>query len=430
MHRTNFLNARTAAVVLAAVVALVALGTAGRVRVATLSGHAGQTPASQKSARDTTPWAATAKTVNTSADISEADLRTRLFIFADDSMQGRRAGSPGHVRATAYIARELTRLGVTPAGDHGTFFQRVRVRPGNSDSAWSRNVVAIVPGSDPTLRAQYVALGAHSDHIGFRIGGPVDHDSLRAYDKALWALRGRVAGSAEPSYAKARAIKIDVAALRRIRPARRDSINNGADDDGSGSMALLELAEQLASASVKPRRTVLFVWHTGEEIDLNGSEEFTAHPTVPLKSIVAQINIDMIGRGSAADLASGGPNYLSVIGPRRLSSELARWVNEVNTAQATPFSLDYSLDADGHSEAIYCRSDHWNYARRGIPIAFLFTNLHEDYHEVTDEPQYIDYPHYARITRYVSDLVQKIANNTARPRVDHAVPKFGASCTQ
>ena len=413
MHRTPTLNITTAA----------------RFTVAVLALHACSAPDRAQHAPRPLPAATTSSLTTTSA-ITEADLRTRLFIFADDSMQGRRAGSPGHERATAYIARELARLGVRPAGDQGTFFQRVRVRAGNSDSAWSRNVIAMVPGSDPTLRAQYVALGAHSDHIGFRAGGPVDHDSLRAYDKAMWALRGRVPGSAAPSYSKKRAIKIDVAALHRLRPARPDSINNGADDDGSGSMALLELAEQFVSAVVKPRRTLLFVWHTGEEIDLNGSEEFTAHPTVPLKSIVAQINIDMIGRGSAADLAGGGPNYLSVIGPRRLSSQLALWVNAVNAAQATPLSLDYSLDADGHPEAFYCRSDHWNYARRGIPIVFLFTNLHEDYHEVTDEPQYIDYAHAARITRYVSDLVQKIANNNAPPRIDHPVPKLGAPCKQ
>jgi len=368
--------------------------------------------------------------ISTTAAITEADLRTRLFIFADDSMQGRRAGSPGHLRATSYIARELGRLGLTPAGDRGTFFQRVRVQSGQSDSAWSRNVIAIVRGSDPTLRDQYIALGAHSDHIGFREGGPVDHDSLRAFDHAVWTARGRVAGAPELTRAQERAIRVDMAALRKFRPSRADSINNGADDDGSGSMALLEIAELLASASMKPRRSVIFVWHTGEEIDLNGSREFTDHPSVPLKSIVAHVNIDMIGRGSAADLATGGPNYLSVIGPRRLSSDLARWVREVNLKEQPPFALDYSLDADGHPEQIYCRSDHWNYARRGIPIVFLFTNLHEDYHEVTDEPQYIDYPHYTRITRFVSALVHRFANNTAPPRVDKQVPPLGTACTQ
>jgi Peptidase family M28 len=376
------------------------------------------------------PGAQTTAAPRTTAGIDEADLRTRLFVFADDSMEGRRAGSRGHVRATAYIARELTRLGLRPAGDNGTWFQRVRARSGNSDSAWSRNVVAILPGSDPALRGEYVALGAHSDHIGFRAGGPVDHDSLRAYDRAVWAARGRRAGAPELSAAKRRAIRVDVAALRRVRPARPDSINNGADDDGSGSMALLEIAEYLASRKAPLRRSVLFVWHTGEEIDLNGSREFTERPSVPLASIIAQLNIDMIGRGGTRDLATGGPNYLSIIGPRRLSSDLAGIVKDVNGAQPTPFALDYSLDADGHPEAIYCRSDHWNYARRGIPIVFLFTNLHEDYHEVTDEVQYIDFPHYTRVTRYINALLRTLANNDARPRVDRPVPALGAPCSQ
>jgi hypothetical protein len=372
----------------------------------------------------------TTSRATTSPDITAADLRTRLFIFADDSMQGRRAGSLGHIRATDYIARELARLGLTPAGDRGTYFQRVRVRAGSSDSAWSRNVVAILRGSDRLLRAQYVALGAHSDHIGFRAAGAVDHDSVRAYDHAAWLARGRVAGAPELTRAQARAIRVDVPALRRVRAARRDSIYNGADDDGSGSMALLEIAERLASAATAPRRSVLFVWHTGEEIDLNGSTEFTAHPTVPLTAIVAQLNVDMIGRGSAADLARGGPNYLSVIGPRRLSSDLASIVAQVNATQSPPFAIDSTLDADGHPEAIYCRSDHWNYARRGIPIVFLFTNLHEDYHEVTDEAQYIEYTHYTRVTRFIDALLMRIADREAAPRVDHVVPPLGTPCRQ
>jgi Zn-dependent M28 family amino/carboxypeptidase len=175
---------------------------------------------------------------------------------------------------------------------------------------------------------------------------------------------------------------------------------------------------------------VLFVWHTGEEIDLNGSTEFTAHPAAPLASIVTQINVDMIGRGSATDLATGGPNYVSVIGPRRLSHDLANIVTQVNRTQSPPFVIDTTLDADGHPEAIYCRSDHWNYARRGIPIAFLFTNLHEDYHQVTDEPQYIDYAHYLRVTQFINALLLRIADRDARPIVDGVVPALGAPCRQ
>jgi len=389
-----------------------------------------QRPTTPPTATTVRPTIAPASPVATVPEITAEDLRTRLFIFADDSMQGRRAGSIGHTHATDYIARELTRLGLTPGGERGTYFQRVRVRAGSSDSAWSRNVIAMLRGTDRRLRDEYVALGAHSDHIGFRVGGAVDHDSLRAYDHAVWLARGRVAGAPELTRAQARALRVDMAALRRQHAPRRDSIFNGADDDGSGSMALLEIAERLATTPRKPRRSVLFVWHTGEEIDLNGSAEFTAHPSVPLRAIVAQINVDMIGRGSAADLATGGPNYLSVIGPRRLSTDLATIVRDVNLVQSPPFAIDNTLDADGHPEAIYCRSDHWNYARRGIPIAFLFTNLHEDYHEVTDEAQYIDYTHYTRVTRFIDALLMRIADRSARPRVDHIVPPLGTPCRQ
>ncbi len=366
--------------------------------------------------------------------ITESDLRRRLYIFADDSMQGRAAGSPGHERATAYLARELARLGLVPAGDSGSYFQRVPLSGPSPDTVWSRNVVAVLPGRDPALRSQYVAVGAHSDHIGMRPEGPVDHDSLRARSRAVWVRRGRAAGTPELSSRQERALDAavaqDLAALRSVRPTRLDSIYNGADDDGSGSMALLELAEVMATSDSGPRRSMLFVWHTGEEIALDGSRELTARPPVPLAAIVAQINIDMIGRGSAVDLAAGGPGYLGVIGPRRRSTELARWVTEVNAALPAPLSLDSALDADGHPEAIYCRSDHWMYARRGIPIVFLFTNLHEDYHQVTDEAQYIDYPHFLRITHFVHALLRRIADNDSPPRTDRAAPKPNAACTQ
>lgn len=379
MRRSNILIALTVAAALTA--AVVSSVRSASARTASATAVAARTVAVQT--------AESIASARTSAAISESDLRARLFIFADDSMQGRRAGTIGHDRATAYIARELTRLGLTPAGDKGSWFQRVQVGNAKRPDGWSRNVVAILPGSDPVLRAQYVALGAHSDHLGMET-------SPRG---------GR--STATP-----------------------DTIYNGADDDGSGSMALLEVAEYLASAPEKLKRSVLFVWHTGEEIDLNGSREFTEHPPVPLSSIVVQLNIDMIGRGSAADLPTGGPNYLSVIGARRRSNDLARWVREVSAAQELPLALDYSLDADDHPEQIYCRSDHWMYARRGIPIVFLFTNLHRDYHAVTDEAQFIDYPHFTRITRYVLDLTRKIANNVTPPRPSHPVPTFGSPCKQ
>jgi hypothetical protein len=372
---------------------------------------------------------AAARTV---AAITADDLTSRVHIFADDSMQGRAAGSRGHQRAIAYIVQELTRLGLEPAGDRDSFYQRVPIPEGMGDTTWSHNVVALLEGSDPMLRTQYVALGAHSDHIGIK-DQPVDHALTRAINRAVWQRRGRAAGTPSLSLREQAHVEDSVRdAWKRRRPAPRrlDSIFNGADDDGSGSMALLEIAEYLAAQPARPKRSILFVWHTGEELGLNGSEWYVAHPTVPLNRIVAQINVDMIGRGSAKDITGGGESYLGVLGARRQSSEFARWVESVNAAQARPLVLDYSLDADGHPEGLFCRSDHASYARQGIPIVFLFTNIHEDYHEVTDEPAYLDYPHFARVTSYIAALAKKAGDNTSPPAIDRPKPHPRAPCRQ
>ena len=378
-------------------------------------------------ARD--PQTAAPSRATTSA-ITEQDLRTRLYIFADDSMEGRAAGTAGHERGLRYIAGELARLGISARGDSG-YYQRVPiVRYGGSrDTVWSYNLVAVIEGSDPVLRDEYVALGAHSDHVGVsrRV---VDHDSVRAFNRAIWEAQGRDASARGVTPAQRSAIRVALDSLRALRAPRRDSINNGADDDGSGSMALLEIAEAFATARVTPKRSLLLVWHTGEEIGLNGSEWFMDHPTVSRDAIVAQINLDMIGRGTAEDVAGGGDDYLTVLGPRRLSSEYDAWVRAVNARQPRPFALDYQFDADGHPQQFYCRSDHYHYARYGVPIAFFFTSIHEDYHQVTDEPQYIAYPKYTRVTQFLRDLAAYVADQPARPVVDQPRPDPAGRCRQ
>ena len=289
-------------------------------------------------------------------------------------------------------------------------------------SDWARNVVGIVPGSDPKLRHEYVAIGAHNDHIG--VTTPVDHDSLKAFNNARNAMliaNNMVALTPE----QLATIKVNMDSIRREHPrARRDSINNGADDDGSGSMALLEIAEAVKNMKVKPKRSVLFVWHTGEEAGLQGSRYFTDNPTVPMDSIVAQINIDMIGRGRAEDLPGGGPDYLGVVGSFFDSKDLGEEVTAVNKKQQKPLELDYKYDTtltwSGYNN-IYGRSDHYNYALHGVPIAFFFTGLHGDYHQRTDEPEFIDYPHYARIANYIRDLVVDVGNGP-RPRMNGTNP--------
>ena len=205
---------------------------------------------------------------------------------------------------------------------------------------------------------------------------------------------------------------------------------NGADDDGTGSMALLELAEFFVKNPA--RRSLLFVWHTAEEKGLFGSEWYTDHPTVTRDSIIAQLNMDMIGRGTATDLALGDSagSYIQLIGSRRLSTQLGDLVEEVNVKGKHGFIFDYQFDANGHPQQYYCRSDHYSYARYGIPVVFFTTGSHRDYHMVTDEPQYIDYPKYARVTKLVMDVGRTVADLEQRVVVDKPKPELGAQCVQ
>ncbi|HEV7365987.1 MAG TPA: M28 family peptidase [Gemmatimonadales bacterium] len=534
----------------------------------------------------------------TSPDITAEDLMTRLYIFADDSMQGREAGTAGNVKGTNYIAAEARRMGLTPAGENGTFFQTVpliiratdstsrlevagasltvnrdflplplfpsflpygsqlqaenptalyagrvgdsltpailaqgagklvvfgpardkdgkptgklfihgpppavpgaagvafatldlvpkselaflrqpqvvvattvderrtiplgllissavarqlfgasvdSLKPGTpgtpvggqikftgtATATPARNVVALLPGSDPRLRGEYVALGAHNDHLG--VGADVvDHDSLRLFN-TLARPEGDNQSAKPLTSQQSGAIQRQLDRLRGVRPPRPDSIFNGADDDGSGSVTVLEIAEALARGREKPNRSVLFVWHTAEEKGLYGSQWFTDHPTVPRDSIVAQLNMDMVGRGRASDVEGGGPNAVGLVGSRRLSTELGDLIERVNRRRQPAFEIDYRYDANGHPDNIYCRSDHYMYARYGIPIAFFSTGLHRDYHEVTDEPQYIDYEHMARVGDFVRDVALAVANRDHRPVVDHPKPDPNAPCNQ
>ncbi len=535
----------------------------------------------------------------TSPAITAEDLITRLYIFADDSMEGREAGTEGNVRGTNYLAAEARRMGLEPAGENGSFFQTVpmiiraadsasrlevagaplalykdflplplfpsflpygselraenppafyagrvgdsltpsilaqsagkfvvlgpalkdgkpspnlfihgpppavpgaaavafatldlvpqneieflrqpqavvtttvderrtiplglligssmaarlfgapvdSLKPGTTGkpvggqvkftathtAAPARNVVAILPGSDPRLRGEYVAIGAHNDHLGVQSGAEaVDHDSLR-----LWNTVARPEGdnkAAKPvTPSQSATIHRQLDSLRRVRPPRPDSIFNGADDDGSGSVTVLEIAEALARGPEKPKRSVLFVWHTAEEKGLYGSQWFTDHPTVPRDSIVAQLNMDMVGRGRASDMEGGGPNAVGLVGSRRLSTELGDLIERVNRRRQPAFEIDYRYDANGHPDNVYCRSDHYMYARYGIPIAFFSTGLHRDYHEVTDEPQYIDYEHMARVGGFVRDVALGVADLDHRLVVDRPKPDPNAPCNQ
>jgi Zn-dependent M28 family amino/carboxypeptidase len=244
----------------------------------------------------------------------------------------------------------------------------------------TQNVVAVWEGSDPVLKAEYVALGAHYDHVG-----------------------------------------------SGCQPAGTDTICNGADDDGSGTTALLGMAEALAKAPVRPKRSVLFVWHCGEEKGLWGSRYFTQFPTVPLNQVVAQINIDMIGRSKKEGDTNPrnneltGPDAVYLIGSTMMSTELGEIVNAVNKSYLNiTFDTKYDDPKDPHR--FFFRSDHINYARKGIPIIFFFDGEHEDYHRPGDTADKIDYQKMEKITRTIYMTLWEIANRPARLKVDKPLP--------
>ncbi len=287
---------------------------------------------------------------------------------------------------------------------------------------FGRNVVAVIPGSDPVLRNQYVAIGAHNDHVGFAT--PVDKDSIKAFNdqRIRWQIAN---GMKPPTIDVTGKFVVNMDSIRKVHPKPRlDSINNGADDDGSGSMAVLEIAEAIMAMPVKPKRSTLFIWHAGEEAGLVGSAFYVKNPTVPLDSVVAQLNIDMIGRGRAEDLPGGGDDYVGVIGSFFDSKDLGDMVKAVNQKQAKPLTFDYKFDDPiswaGYNN-IYGRSDHFNYARAGVPIAFFFTGLHGDYHQRSDEPEFIDYPHYSKIANYIKALTVEVGNGP-RPQLNGTKP--------
>jgi hypothetical protein len=301
-----------------------------------------------------------------------------------------------------------------------------RIRYLAPETIQARNVVAILPGSDPARRSEYIAMGAHNDHVGIGAFG-IDHDSVRAYNMLLARqhLDGPAAGN--PG-ATSPTIVVNVDSLRRLRPPRRDSIYNGADDDGAGTASLLAIAQALVKQH--PARSILFISHTGEEQGLLGSRWYADHTTVPRDSIVAYLNMDLFGHEYNADSARSGPRYLQSGGARRLSKELGALIDSVNAGLAEPMAIDYSWDAPGHPSQKYCRSDHASYARYGIPVAYFSTGYGVDYHQVTDEPQYLDYAHMARAATLVYAVALRVANLDHRPLVDQPKPDPTAPCRQ
>ncbi len=315
----------------------------------------------------------------------------------------------------------------------GRFFERPLAElavgaPGRAATgAWSyeytaldhptRNVLAVLPGADPARRGQYVLIGAHNDHVGM-VRGDVkpEHDSLRAFNTVLRPQGAndqvRIGEVTPEQWARINAL---IAQARRVRPARADSVNNGADDDGSGTVVLLEIAEALARGE-RPARSIIFHSHAAEEKGLLGSQYWTANPTIPLDSIVAAHNMDMLGKGRVTDVKFGGPNSVQMLGSRRISPEYGDLIDSLNAVRSEPMVIDYSWDRTNRLNR-FCRSDQVSYVRKGIPTTYFSLGYSRDYHQPTDEPQYINYEQSARVARFVHDIVLTVANRPTRPAV-------------
>jgi hypothetical protein len=264
----------------------------------------------------------------------------------------------------------------------------------------TRNVVGIIPGTDARLNDSYVAFGAHYDHVGYSQSPP-------------GAGRGGFGGTGAPG---------GCTGQTRDTPRPGDNINNGADDDGSGTVALMGLAKAFALGP-KPKRSLLFVWHSGEESGLFGSRYNADFPVVPIDKIVANLNIDMIGRNRCDDPKEENTVYL--VGSDRISTELHNLSEEANATLAKPMKMDYELNDAADPESFYTRSDHYSYAAKGIPIIFYTTGLHRDYHQVTDEVTKIDFPKLAHITQLIYATAAKVANLDHVPARDNKGPRMG-----
>lgn len=300
--------------------------------------------------------------------ITEADLKKHLYIVASDEMEGRNTGEPGQKKAGQYLIKQYVADGISFPKGAQDFYQKVpseymsrAFSPKLNDS---ENIWAYIEGTEKP--DEVLVISAHYDHIGMKNG----------------------------------------------------EVYNGADDDGSGTVALLEIAQAFMKAKAEgygPKRSILFLHVTGEEHGLHGSRYYSEHPLFPIANTIADLNIDMIGRRDEAHKADG--NYVYLIGSDRLSSDLHN-ISEAANNKYTNVKLDYTFNDRNDPNQFYFRSDHYNFAKKGIPIIFYFNGVHEDYHGEGDEPEKIEYDLLAKRAQLAFVTAWELANRENRPVVD------------
>tara|TARA_B100000902_G_scaffold12252_1_gene14896 strand:+ start:26715 stop:27734 length:1020 start_codon:yes stop_codon:yes gene_type:complete len=313
--------------------------------------------------------------------ITTEDLRRHMEVLASDSLEGRETGKAGQKMAADYIMNHFKNIGIPPY-KRNTYYQKFKLKTGKhlckcddcdvdiikkvfgkQNRIIGENVLGYIEGTD--LKDELIIITAHYDHLG-------KHDSL---------------------------------------------IFNGADDDASGTVAAMEIAEafMLAKNDGKgPRRSILIMAVSGEEKGLLGSKYYTDNPIYPLEKTVANLNIDMIGR--IGDFHSS-PDYVYLIGSNMLSSELHEISESVNNTY-TNLYLDYTYNTEDDPNRYYYRSDHYNFAKNNIPVIFYFNGLHEDYHKSTDTIEKINFNKIKNIANLIFLTAWEIANRDNKPLVD------------
>ena len=299
--------------------------------------------------------------------ITAAELKEHLFTFASDDFQGRDTGKPGQKKAANYLKENYMEMEIASPLGEGDYFQDIPSSFFNNKYNDSENVVAYIKGSE--FPEEIVVISAHYDHVGMDSEG---------------------------------------------------NIYNGADDDGSGTVSILEIAEAFKEAQkdgYQPRRSILFLHVTGEEKGLLGSDYYTKNPIFPLENTVTDLNTDMIGRIDPKH--ENNPNYIYLIGSDKLSTELHELSEEVNN-KYTQFDLDYTYNDENDPNRFYYRSDHYNFAKHNIPVIFYFNGTHADYHQPTDTPDKIEYDLMARRAKLIFYTAWEVANRDDRLVVDKA----------
>ena len=313
--------------------------------------------------------------------ITEKDLKKHLYTYASDEFEGRDTGSKGQKKAVEYLRNFYIQNDIKPGDPDKDYFQKMtlNISRGDEGNVDSENVIAIIEGSEKP--EEYLILTAHLDHVGY----------------------GRTGSRLRKSY------------VGEIK----DRIHNGADDDGSGTVAMLEIAQAFKQASKKgkgPKRSIIFLHVTGEEKGLLGSAYYSDNPIYPLSKTVANLNLDMIGR---IDPTRKGDKreYIYIIGSDHDSQDLHN-ISEQTNLQTVNIDLDYRYNAKDDPQRFYYRSDHYNFAKKGIPIIFYFSGTHEDYHLPSDTPDKINYDLLELRSKLIFYTAWNIANRDQRVIID------------